>query len=170
MSILKTSALVVAGVLVAAYAVGQIAPWKVQTEIEIDAPPSAVWAVLSDNDNYAEWNPFITEVTGTLEEGKKLAISIQLGEGAPSKFTPIVLVAEENKELRWLGGPKPKGIFDGEHYFILEETAQGTTRFRHGEVFTGLLIYAVMPFINKATTKGFNAMNSALKETVEARS
>ncbi len=56
------------------------------------------------------------------------------------------------------------------HYFILEETANGTTIFHHGERFTGLLGYPLLFLIRKDTHNGFVAMNEALKSRVEAAS
>lgn len=35
-------------------------------------------------------------------------------------FTPEVIEAKVNEELRWVGRLAIPGIFDGEHYFILE--------------------------------------------------
>lgn len=37
---------------------------SITTEIEIAAPPDAVWAVLVDYDRYSEWNPFISKLSG----------------------------------------------------------------------------------------------------------
>jgi hypothetical protein len=35
-------------------------------------------------------------------------------------FKPTILTLESNKEFRWKGKLGITGIFDGEHYFILE--------------------------------------------------
>ena len=82
-------------------------------------------------------------------------------------FAPKVLVAEENAEFRWIGKLGFEGVFAGEHYFILEETDRGTTIFRHGETFTGLLAYPLFAVIGEGTENGFKAMNLALKARVE---
>lgn len=37
-------------------------------------------------------------------------------------FSPEVLKAERGKEFRWLGKFLVKGLVDGEHYFLLEQT------------------------------------------------
>jgi hypothetical protein len=84
-------------------------------------------------------------------------------------FAPEILVADENAELRWVGKFGFKGIFDGEHYFILEETDRGTTIFRHGESFTGILGYPLLALIREDTENGFKAMNVALKARVEEK-
>ena len=167
MSILTTTAAIAATAIAAAYGIGQLTGPSITTEIEIAAPASAVWAELADAEAYPEWNPFVKHLSGDLEVGNHLNVTVQSEGNAPMDFTPEVLVADENAELRWVGRLGVKGIFDGEHYFILEETDRGTTLFRHGETFTGILGYPLLAFIREDTHKGFLAMNEALKARVE---
>lgn len=152
---------------VAIYGIGRVTGPSVYTEIEIAAPAEQVWAVLADTEGHSDWNPLITSMSGELREGAQLRNVLQLQEGSTNVFSPTILVAEENTELRWLGSAGVKGIFDGEHYFLLEKTDRDTTLFRHGENFTGFLSYPIFAFIGEDTKTGFEAMNAALKERVE---
>ena len=167
MSILTTTAIVTAVTLTAALGVGQLTGPSISTEIEINAPASAVWAQLAAGDAYADWNPFIKHLSGNLEVGKHLNVTIQSEGNSPMDFTPEILVAAENAELRWVGKLGVRGIFDGEHHFILEETDRGTMIFRHGESFTGIHGYPLLALIREDTENGFKAMNAALKARVE---
>lgn len=167
MSILTTSATVLAATLVAAYGIGQFTVKSITTEVEINAPASAVWDILADTGEYAKWNPFVKHLSGDLIVGNRLEVTIQPENNAPMDFNPLVLASNPDQELRWLGHLGFKGIFDGEHYFILEETAKGTTIFHHGETFSGMLSYVLLPLIGTDTENGFNAMNAALKARVE---
>ena len=167
MSILSTTATVAATTLAAAYGLGLFFGPSISTTIEIDAPASAVWTELADGTDYPDWNPFVKHLTGELTAGSRLNVTIQSEGNAPMDFTPEVLVADAGKELRWVGRLGIKGIFDGEHYFILEETDRGTTVLRHGENFRGILGYPVLALIGKDTHNGFLAMNDALKARVE---
>jgi len=169
MSILITTATVAAVTLTAALGIAQLTGPSISTEIEIDAPASAVWAQLAASDAYADWNPFVKHLSGDLEVGNHLNVTIQSEGSSPMDFTPEVLVADENAELRWVGKLGIKGIFDGEHYFILDETDRGTTIFRHGESFTGILGYPLLMLIGQGTERGFIAMNKALKARVEEK-
>ena len=45
---------------------------EIRSEIDIEAPPEAVWAQLADLGRYEEWNPFITRAEGTAEAGQRL--------------------------------------------------------------------------------------------------
>ena len=170
MSILTTTAVIAGTALVAAFAIGQITGPSITTEIEIDAPASAVWKELADTGAYPDWNPFVRRISGDLEAGNRLQVTVGADGNSPMDFTPEVLVADESKELRWVGRLGFKGVFDGEHYFILEETDRGTTIFHHGETFTGLLGYPLIALIREDTHNGFLAMNEALKTRVEAKS
>jgi hypothetical protein len=169
MSLLANTAAIAAVTLAAAYGIGRITGPSISTEIEINAPAAAVWSELVDGGAYPEWNPFVKHLSGDIDVGTNLNVTIQSEGNSPMDFTPEVLVADENAELRWVGKLFVRGIFDGEHYFILEETDRGTTIFRHGENFAGILGYPLPALIQEDTENGFKAMNAALKARVEGR-
>ena len=102
--------------------------------------PAEVWAAFRATETYPDWNPFVRELEGELAVGETLQITVDPPEGSAMSFTPEVLVMDEGRELRWLGTLGMPSIFDGEHYFVLEPTDDGRTRFVHGEVFHGVLI------------------------------
>ncbi|MEO9459283.1 MAG: SRPBCC domain-containing protein [Lentilitoribacter sp.] len=168
MSTFTTSAATIGTALVAVYGIGLFTGPSISTEIEIAARPSIVWEKLTDGDAYPEWNPFVKHLSGDFKVGNRINVTIQPEGYSPMDFTPEVLTADKNTELRWVGRLGFKGIFDGEHYFILEETAQGTTLLRHGENFSGILGYPLLALIRKNTMKGFEAMNVALKERADS--
>ncbi len=142
---------------------------NLETSIEIAASPKEVWKVLMDHQNYGNWNPFILKLEGEPKVGSQIKALIQPDGKKPMEFTPTVLNADENKEFRWLGHLFVKGLFDGEHYFILQSTDSGTTKFIHGEKFTGILVKPLIKMIGESTVTGFKKMNEALKKQVERK-
>lgn len=140
---------------------------ELRTEIDIDAPPAAVWAVLTDFGAYSQWNPFIPHLAGELRVGAKLEVLLSPPEGTEMTFRPRVLVVEPERELRWKGKFFIPGLFDGEHFFRLTEIAPGRTRLQHGEDFSGVLVKILGKALTN-TARGFVYMNQALKKTVEA--
>ncbi|MEO1652058.1 MAG: SRPBCC domain-containing protein [Bacteroidota bacterium] len=140
---------------------------ELKTEILIDATPEKVWQVLLDQAHYPHWNPFVREIKGHIQEGKKISVRLQPPGQKEMTFQPLVLKKEENREFRWRGKLFFKGLFDGEHYFILEALGPEKTRLIHGEQFRGLLVSLVMQQIGESTRKGFEAMNKALKKEAE---
>lgn len=137
---------------------------KIETEITIHATPEKIWKILSNFHEYPDWNPFITEIQGSVEVGNQIQVKIKSQGGKIMIFKPVVLLKKENKELQWLGKLLFKGLFDGEHHFELIDNKNGTTRFIQSERFSGLLV----PFFNfDTTTASFHIMNRKLKELAE---
>ena len=48
---------------------------EIRTEIEIEAPPAAVWRVLADLRHYPDWNPFIVNTSGALENDARFELT-----------------------------------------------------------------------------------------------
>jgi len=140
---------------------------SIKSEISINESVDKVWNVFMDHKEYSNWNPFIRQISGPMEVGKILSVTIGAEGNKPMDFTPIILVNETNKEFRWVGKFGVKGVFDGEHYFFFEKTDSNQTKFTQGENFTGLLSGIFMLTIREETEGGFNAMNKALKDRVE---
>jgi len=135
---------------------------ELRTQVRIDATPEKVWQILSDFEQYPEWNPFVKKVIGKPEVGKTIQVFLP-----GMKFHPEVLVFDTSREFRWKGKLFFSGLFDGEHYFILERNTDGSTTFIHGEKFSGILLPLLARSLDKDTRAGFEAMNLALKERCE---
>jgi hypothetical protein len=157
--------LVVAAVIVAA--ITAYAIWagskehRIETTVHLDARANEVWAVLTDFPAYGEWNPFITAISGLLAEDERLEVRFTQAGGKTVTFRPRVLRVSPARQIRWLGKLGPGGLFDGEHYFVLEPQQDGTTMLTHGERFTGILVPLMGKTINE-TEGGFTSMNDAL--------
>jgi hypothetical protein len=141
---------------------------NIQTEILINTDITKVWDVLMNFDSYPKWNPFITSISGEPKLGKRLTVSINPPGGKGMTFKPTILTLESNKEFRWKGKLGINGIFDGEHYFILEFLENDKTNFIHGEKFSGLLVPLVGKILDK-TKKGFQLMNESIKNECETK-
>jgi len=140
----------------------------ITTSIEIDAPKQLVWDVLTDFSAYPEWNPYM-EIEGTLQVGTKLTVRTGAERGRGMVFKPAVLAASPGEELRWIGKLGFGGIVDGEHFFILERNADGTTHLTHGERYSGVLVALTKPFMNKERNQaGYEGFNQVLKQRVES--
>ena len=140
---------------------------KLKTKIIINATTDKVWDVLMTHETYPEWNPFITSITGTANVGETIIVKLHLKEKKPMVFKPTVLTNIQGREFRWLGHFIIKGIFDGEHYFLLEPIGSNQTRFTQGEKFRGILTGLFLKMIGENTLTSFNEMNEALKKRAE---
>jgi hypothetical protein len=61
-----------------------------------------------------------------------------------------------------------KGLFDGHHYFEIEELMPHQVKLSHGEYFSGLLSASILKKIAEDTRNNFIRMNNALKQQAEA--
>ena len=95
--------------------------------------------------------------------GEKLIVEIHKPNGDQLTIEPIVFEILPEKELTWGGGIK--GLFFGEHVFLIEETETGSTKLIQKEVFEGIFV----PFASlEAVDEGYRLMNQALKKRAEA--
>lgn len=139
----------------------------IRTEIDIDAAPATVWAILTDLASYGEWNPFITSAAGTLAVGERLRNRLEPQGGRPITFTPTVTEVDEGRALEWLGRLVLPGVFDGHHRFEVVPVGSGT-RLVQAEHFTGVLVPLLKRSLDRGTRAGFEAMNAALKVRAES--
>jgi hypothetical protein len=95
-----------------------VAERRIETRIEILAPPARVWSVLTDFAEMTTWNPFITSISGDLRPGAPLQVHIAPPGQKGMRFKPRIVTVRSERELRWLGRLLLPGIFDGEHYFL----------------------------------------------------
>jgi hypothetical protein len=142
---------------------------EIKTEILINATPEKVWSILTNFDNYPNWNPFIKSIKGEVKVGNKITVRIEPPEAKGMTFRPKILTLETNKELKWIGHLLFTGLFDGEHKFELIDNGDGTTTFRQNEKFKGILVPLFKKQLDNNTKKGFEEMNKKLKELAEQK-
>jgi hypothetical protein len=134
--------------------------------IDIGAPPTEVWAILTDLGSYHEWNPLFVEAGGDVAVGQRITLrSRHPANGRLMTVKPTITAAEPGIELRWASSLP--GVISGEHSFTLSTTESGT-HLVQAETFRGLL--ARFPGKTWANADAsFRALNEALKERAEAR-
>ena len=134
----------------------------VSATTQIDAPPMAVWAVLTDLSRYPEWNPLFREASGEVAVGERITLrTVQPSNGRLMTVKAKIVAADPGAELRWASNLT--GIMSGEHSFVLTPL-DGGTRLAQTEIYGGLLAATVSV---PRTETIFQAMNDALKERVE---
>jgi hypothetical protein len=134
----------------------------VSATTQIDAPPMAVWAVLTDLSRYPEWNPLFREASGEIAVGSRITLrAVQPANGRLMTVKAKIVAADPGAELRWTSALP--AIMSGEHSFVLTPL-NGGTRLAQTEIYGGLLAATVSV---PRTETIFQAMNDALKQRVE---
>lgn len=141
---------------------------EIKTEIEISAPPSKVWNILTDVNKWQDWSPIINSSQGETSVGSKLSITMMgetEGEDGP-KYNPEITELNEPNYFRWRAHMLAGFIFTNDKIFKLEETRTGT-HLTHTETFKGLLAPIFCSQMEKGVPPMLNSMNKALKELAE---
>jgi hypothetical protein len=140
---------------------------ELRSEVEINAPPSHVYAVLTDFPQYQAWNPFLTAVRGELAVGRKLAVEMSLPEGKAYLLEPEVTEVAEALELRWRTRFFAAALLEAEQLFLLKEPRPGVTRVVQGLNFSGFLLRFSGSTLTQSA-RGCVYMNQALKKRAES--
>lgn len=134
------------------------------TQIELPASTKKVWGVLTNYEEYPNWNPLVRQVTGDIQEGGRIRTEI-----IPLKktFSAKLLSYKPNKELVWQGKLISRFLLSGKHYYRLTEKNKNSTFLEHGEYFTGLLSYLIPGKLIRKMEQTFVAHNTVLKTILE---
>jgi len=140
---------------------------EIHTEIDIKASPEKAWKILTDFNNFSQWNPFIHKINGDPKVGTKLKIHLHTSGGKNRTYQPTVTKIEPNRELRWYGKSIIPGFFNGERIFTIDSFETNHVHFVHKEIFTGILVNIIGNSLDKDMYQSFTNMNEALKQRAE---
>jgi len=141
---------------------------EIKTEIEISAPTTEVWRIITNIDDWAEWSPIINQASGNAALGSTLSITMigeEEGKDGP-KYSPVITILDEPKSFRWRATMMAGFIMTNDKLFELEETSTGT-RLIHKELFSGMLVPLFWSSVEKNVPTMLNSMNEALKTKAE---
>jgi hypothetical protein len=109
--------------------------------VVVEAPRTAIWALLTDVEHYDDWNPYITRASGRATVGSELELRLEpAGEDAETHSAKVVIVRPRRKvewETRMIV-PVP-GVLDHEQIFRVLPAGPGRWRIVQEARFEGLL-------------------------------
>jgi hypothetical protein len=106
----------------------------------IDAPPTVVWAVLTDAGAYTSWNSTVVSLEGPIQPGERIELVVKV---APKRtFKLDVSTFDPPRLMVWEDGGKS---FRGVRTFVLEDNGAGGTAFTMKEAFTGSMMKMIAP-------------------------
>lgn len=140
---------------------------EIHTHIDIEAPASIVWGILSDFGMYRRWNPLIRGVLGHAGGGRQLEISLAAPPGADVAARLTIVHFREDREMTWLEWWTVPGLFASERRFRIDSLPHGGVRFHHDEQVRGIMVPLLVRRRRSRERAGFEAMNTALKLRAE---
>ena len=135
---------------------------SLHNEITINASPEKVWEVLTDTDNYEEWNPVMKLLEGEIREGNQVTYQFTQDPKNISKIPSKVKKVVPYQLLNQGGGMPIILTFD--HQYILEAIDQGTKLTIH-EDYRGIGVNFWNP---KPVETAYKKLNKAIKQRSES--
>jgi len=122
-------------------------PHVVRADIEIDAPLTAVWALLTDLGSYGSWNPFVPECSAPrgLVVGAPLHLGVRFANGARIRVTERIIAIQPPADgratfgYRYTGASATLGLVRTERHHRLEAMGPDRCRYTSEERFGGWL-------------------------------
>jgi uncharacterized protein YndB with AHSA1/START domain len=135
-------------------------PVLLHSEVDIKASASRVWDILTHLDRYGEWNPFVTEASGTLRRGEFIDLVV-----SPPDLTPFPLHSKV-LDVDAVGRIAISCDRATDHTLVLEPTAVGVhvvqiQRYQRDDP------DALDHTVGSRIQVGLDMMNSALKARAE---
>ncbi len=87
--------------------------------VVVDAPRAAIWSLLTEFDRYHEWNPYITEGSGSDVAGSTIELVFTVGGqgGEAETRSAKVLIVRPRRKLEWRTRIVAPGVLDREQVF-----------------------------------------------------
>ena len=149
-------------------------PDSIRSEIEIDAPTTRVFRILTELDRYPEWNPFTPRVRSSLAVGDLVWLGLAVGRIPFVGWRWIVpwpervRAFEPDRSMRWGLVFGWRGFFAAERIQRLEPIDADRTRYISEDRMTGLLAPLVMALFGGRIQAGFDEVALALKKRAES--
>lgn len=140
----------------------------VRAEIEIDATPETVFDILTDLDQYPDWNPFTPQIESTLEIGAPVRMQVRLSHsGKLSQQIEFVTANERPTRLCWGANLPWRFLIRADRCQTLVSIGESRTRYICTDAISGWLTPLVIRFFGPAMQRGFEDCALALKKRAE---
>ncbi len=143
----------------------------VSKKVDINAPASIVWDILTDMEKYPEWNPFCVECESTLEMGAPVKMKLKSYVNAGPEFfenTEFVCAFDVEKLLSWELPHYDGWPYPARRDQIIEATGENSCRYHSTDAFLGPNGIHVMRFAGPWVKQAFDDTADALKARAEA--
>lgn len=141
--------------------------YQLQAEVEIEAPPERVWAVLTDFASYPLWSGWKGKISGEARKGAWLKVLATPRPGKIKMTLFRVMVADPERELRWSALYGPFWALSGQRYWVLEPRVGNRTRLTFGEAYFGWMVPLLRGMLERQGPKKYQELALRLKQFCE---
>lgn len=138
-----------------------------RTTLRIGAPSDVVWRVLSDFARYPEWNPSIPSITGDLEVGGTVSLTLAMPGRPSAKVKARLTEVVQQRRLRWRGNVGADWLFAGDRDLVIDADGEDAVSFTHVEDVRGVLFPVFRLVMGGAIQRHHDGFNTALRKRAE---
>lgn len=137
--------------------------------VEIDAPASVVWQVLTDLRRYQEWNPFTVRVESSLkvDDPVDLYIPIPGQEGQEMCVREWLVAYEPDQLLSWEQRTTPESKDCARRDQYIESLGPEKSRYFTTDIFLGLNQNRIMADFGAWVKTSFDSVADGVKRQAE---
>jgi hypothetical protein len=139
-----------------------------RTEFDIDASDQQVWAVLTDFEHYADWNPSVPSISGDLRPGSTVSLTLVLPGRPKLNVKAMLQDVMPNRLLTWRGHLGADQLFTGHREFAIDPLADDKVRVTHVEDLQGWIAPAFEALMGHSVQRHHDTFNKSLKSRAEA--
>jgi hypothetical protein len=139
---------------------------RIETRVEVAAPPAAIWALLADVGGWSRWNPLYAEASGSLAIGEVLHLSVVLPGMKPQAADSTVKWIAPGVGVHFQS-VSMGGMVLGNRYILVEPAGEGRSTVVNGEVMGGLGGRVIAALIGGKVRAALESMNAGLKAEAE---
>lgn len=138
--------------------------------VDIDAPASVVWQVLTDLPRYREWNPFTVRVESTLQIGDPVDLYIPIPDqpGQEMCVREWLVASEPDRLLSWEQRTTAENKDCARRDQYVEAVDAGHSRYYTTDIFLGLNQDTLMDAFGPWVKASFDGVADGVKRQAEA--
>ena len=136
--------------------------------IRINAPTAVVWDVLTEVENYGEWNPFTPQARTDLKMGSAVHMRVRMGP-TNMKITETVCAYEQPRLIAWNKAFGARRLLLAVREQHLEPLGESSCCYHNTERLSGVLAPFVFLCFGAYMRRGFSDVGVGLKRYAEAR-
>ena len=142
--------------------------YEVRTDpIRINAPIDVVWEVLTDVENYGQWNPFTPQAHTDFTIGSPAHLRVRMGP-TTMKITETVCAYEKPRLLAWSKAFGARRMLFAIREQHLEPLSEASCCYHNTDRLTGVLAPLVLLCFGGYMRRGFRDVGEGLKIYAEA--
>ena len=138
----------------------------IDRKLEIAAPASVVWEVISDLPRYPEWNRFCIEARSTLEPGDAIDLHVQLFS-RPQWQREFMTDFVAGRGFAYSMKPVPLGALSSRRSHAIESLDEARCVYESCFRLQGWLMPLVRSVLGRRLQAGFAVMNEGVRQRAE---